>query len=207
MVIGIALGAMSWWFDRMPIHTPLIVLVAMANAGGPWLVAAFLAGSRMPQLRHGALAGFVALAIADAVYYAVMAAGGQMADVAQQAAVVWLAAAAVAGPAFGAAGSLWASGIDRRRVAGVAILAGGLLAEAAYRFVQLEAWDGIDLARTSMQVVVVDAAVAVALPLLLLHRRPWGPAYATSIGLGIGGLGAISVAMFAIQSVLFGGPV
>jgi len=207
VVIGVVLGTMSWWFDRLPVDSPLIVLVAMANAGGPWMVAAFLAGSRFPSTRHAALGGFTALGVAVAVYYAGLALASQMADIARLAALVWLGAAALAGPLFGAAGRLWAAGADRGRVVGVAILAGGLLAEAAYRFVELEAWDGIDLARTSMQVAAVDTAFAVALPILLVRRHGWGAAYATSLCVGIGGFAAISVAMLAIQTILFGGPV
>jgi hypothetical protein len=207
--IGMALGVMSAWFDSLPIDTPLIVLVAMANAVGPWLVAAFLAGSRLRDHRHGALAGVIALAVAVMAYYLGIRLiyGDRLPESALLTAGVWLVAAALAGPAFGAAGSLWAGGVDRWRVAGVAILAGGLLAEAAYRFISLEAWDGIDLARASMQVAVVDADVAVALPLVLLHRRQWPRAYVTSLGLGIVGLGALTAALLAIQLVLFGQPV
>jgi hypothetical protein len=77
-----------------------------------------------------------------------------------------------------------------------------LLAEVDYRFIQLEAWDGIDLARTSMQVAAVDTLVAVALPLVLLDRRRWLNAYAMSVGFGIVGLGALAAAMLAMQQVL-----
>ena len=207
--IGLILGILSAWFDSLPIDTPLIVLVAMANAVGPWLVAAFVAGSGLPDYRHGALAGLLALSVAVVAYYAGIRIiyGDRLPESALLTAGVWLAAAALAGPIFGAAGALWAAGSDRWRVAAGSIVAAGLLAEAAYRLIQLEAWDGIDLARTSMQVAVVDTLVAAALPLVLLDRRRWLNAYAMSLAFGIVGLGALTAAMLAIQQVLFGGPV
>jgi hypothetical protein len=206
IAIGLMLGILSAWFDSLPVDTPLIVLVAMANAVGPWLAAAFLAGSWMGDSRRGALAGLLALAVGVPAYYAGIRLiyGDRLAESALLTAGVWLAAAVLAGPLFGAAGALWATHADRWRVLAVGLLAGGLLAEAAQRFIELEAWDGIDLARTSMQVAAVDTLAAAILPLVLLAPRQRVGAYLAAAGLGVIGLAALSGAMLAIDLVLFG---
>jgi hypothetical protein len=68
VAIGLVLGILSAWFDSLPVDTPLIVLVAMANAVGPWLAVAFLVGTQMGDSRRGALAGLLALAVAVPAY-------------------------------------------------------------------------------------------------------------------------------------------
>ena len=48
------------------------------------------------------------------------------------------------------------------------LLAGALAAEAVLRLMQVEAWTGLDLARTDIQVGLIELAAAAVLPVLLL---------------------------------------
>jgi hypothetical protein len=101
--------------------------------------------------------------------------------------VIWLAAALVAGVGLGAAGGGWAEG-GRWRTIGPMILAGSLLAEAAYRFVEVDGWTGIDITRTQIQILGVDLLAAILVPILLLDRARRPAAYLGSIGVGAAGL-------------------
>ncbi len=78
----------------------------------------------------------------------------------------------VVGPLLGAAGGAWAR--PRRpfdRIGAVALLAGTLAAEAILRLIQVEAWTGLDLARTDIQVGLIELAAAAVLPAVLLSPR------------------------------------
>jgi len=171
LVAGLALGLFSGLGDWAPADTVLHVVVALANAAGPWLVTAFVVGALAGAPLAGAITASAALVAALAVYYlTIYAIGYTVADLPRFAAV-WLAASVVVGPLLGAAGGAWARA--RRtfdRIGAVALLAGTLAAEAILRLIQVEAWTGLDLARTDIQVGLIELAVAGALPALLLSR-------------------------------------
>jgi uncharacterized protein DUF6518 len=200
---GIALGVLSWRLDSLPVDSRAIVLVALGNAAGPWLAAAFAAGMLQRAPRWGALSGALALGTAFVAYYASyelsarLGSGPPLADGAGRYALVWLGVATLAGPLFGAAGAAWAAGTERERSWAVALLAGALLAEAAHRFISVEGWTGIDMTRTALQVAAVDVVAAAVLPLLLSERG--------SLGVAAGGFVAFAV-MMAVEAVLFGRP-
>lgn len=202
--LGLALGLFSSIGDSLPIENPLIVLVAMANAAGPWLVAAFFAGAIQGHARRGALAGFLTLGIAVGIYYLYMILvwGQQVSDVPARAAIAWIGVAAAFGPLLGGVGGGWAARIPRYRVWGPAILSGGLLAEAAHRFIELEAWQGIDIARTSMQVAMVDATAAVILLLVLVNRDRLLTGFAAAVGVAVAGLAAITVIEVLVRAFI-----
>ena len=171
VLLGAGLGLFSAFGDRMPIDTPLVVLVALANAVGPWVVVAFLAGAATRTARSGATLGAAALVMAVATYYvtSTLAYGSDFVDPVR-AIVVWGVVALVVGPPLGAAGATWAAGGPLAAPA-VGLLSGLLLAEAIVRFVEVEGWTGYDLGRTALQVTAVDAIVAVLAPALLLRRN------------------------------------
>jgi hypothetical protein len=69
VLLGVAVGVFSSRADMLPINTPLIVLVALDNAAGPWVVVAFAAGAVAGRPRAGAVGGAVALGIGVGTYY------------------------------------------------------------------------------------------------------------------------------------------
>lgn len=196
--LGLGLGLFSLFGDGLPIEPPWIVLVALANAASPWLVTAFAAGALNPDTRRGALAGALALTVAVVTYYAGLIVRAVAPDDVGVVTLAWVGVAALAGPAFGAAGGAWR---ERRHPIAVGILAGALLAEAAYRFIQLEAWDGIDLARTSMQVAAVNLVAAAVAPVALLPRDRWPSAYGTAVIVAPIGLALVALVTWAVQAI------
>jgi len=200
VALGFALGLFSLLGDGLPIDAPTIVLVALANAAGPWLVTAFAAGAMAPDRSLGAISGALALSVAVATYYIGLAIRGVAPADLGVVSIAWIGVALVAGPVFGAAGGTWRS--SRSPVA-VAILTGALLAEAAYRFIELEAWDGIDVTRTSMQVAIVNLVAAIVLPVLLLPRDRWPIAYGLTVVIAPLGLAVVALVTWAVQAVRF----
>ena len=171
LVAGTALGLFSGLGDRLPPDTPLHVVVALANAAGPWLVTAFVVGALARAPLAGALTATAALVAAVAVYYlSIYALGNSVADLVRTAGV-WLVVSIVVGPLLGAAGGAWAHPAARwHRVGAVGLLAGTLAAEAILRLIQVEAWTGLDLARSDIQVGLIELAAAATLPVVLLSR-------------------------------------
>ena len=203
-IIGLALGGFSAGGDRLPADTPLHVVVATANAAGPWLVAAFVAGALQRETRLGAVSAAMALLLAIVVYYAgIYVAGNEVADLAR-AGGAWLLVAAVVGPMLGAAGGYWARDGERSRVVPIAILAGALLAEAAFRLIQVEAWDGFDIARSDVQVGLVDVAVAALVPIVGLAAPHRLRGYAASVAIGAAGLAGFAAITEAVRTVIRG---
>ena len=178
LAIGFLVGALSSFGDGAPVT----VVNALANAAGPWLIGAFFAGALQTDHRRGAVAGVAALLVAFGLYYGRIWLAGNGLPVAL--ALGWLVLTVAVGPTMGMVGAAWVRRGDRWRTVAVSLLAAGLLAEAAHRFILLEAWDGIDLSRTYMQLAVANTVIAVALPLTLLERRRWLPAFASALALG-----------------------
>ncbi len=102
-----------------------------ANSISPWLLAAFLLGSRMPDRRWAAASGFGALVFALVGYYAMIelrygygASTGSL--------VFWGLGALVGGPVFGIAGWTWRFGDGWRRAGAIGLLAAVAIAEGLY---------------------------------------------------------------------------
>jgi hypothetical protein len=102
-----------------------------ANAISPWLLAAFLLGSQMPDRRWAAAAGFGVLVFALVGYYGMIQLrygyGGSTGSLA-----FWGLGALVGGPLFGVAGWSWRSGAGWRRAAAIGLLAAVPIAEGIY---------------------------------------------------------------------------
>lgn len=198
-LLGLGLGAFSVVGDTVP------VLAAAANAVGPWIVVAFVAGVVAGRPRVGAAAGSGTLVLAVATYYV----GGRLlwgdsfVDPVR-ASAVWGFVAVVIGAPLGMAGGTWAGGDDRWRAPSVALLSGLMLAEAITRFVEVGGWTGIDLGRTALQVWLYDTIVAITAPLLLLDQRHWGTAYVLAVFVGAIGAVALAVTMSFIRGSAVG---
>jgi hypothetical protein len=205
LVAGLALGLFSGLGDRLPPDTFLHVVVALANAAGPWLVTAFVVGALAGAPLAGALTATAALAAAVSVYYlTIYVAGNTVADVARSAGV-WLAVSVVVGPLLGAAGGAWAR--PRRafdRIGAVALLAGALAAEAILRLIQVEAWTGLDLARTDIQVGLIELAAAAVLPAVLLSPGERLRGYLGAVIATAGATVLTAVALAGIRWALLG---
>ena len=169
-MLGVALGIFSVVGDGLPADSPLIVLVALANSFGPWIVVAFVAGAFAGASRPGALAGAATLLIGVLTYYVGyrVVRGDVISDLVRATLVVVRTCRGRGGRA-GRCG--WDLGGRRRALARRqrALLSGLLLAEALARFVEVEGWTGIDLARTALQVAAVDLATALIVPSVILE--------------------------------------
>jgi hypothetical protein len=187
---GLALGFFSAFGDGLPADTLLHVLVALANAAGPWFVVAFCVGALQPRPLRGAGAGTVALVVAVIGYYLGIYLGGHSVAELARALIAWSVVGILVGPLLGASGAWWA-GARSGRVLGLGFLTGSLMAEAAFRLVQHQFWTGIDLARTDPQVALVDGLAALLLPWLLLPRSDRLAAYGATAVLGLIGSGAV----------------
>lgn len=103
----------------------------VANAISPWLLVAFLLGSRMPDRREAAIAGFGVLAFALVGYYAMVELRfGYGASTSSL--VLWGAGAIVGGPVFGVAGWTWRFEDGWPRAAAIGLLAAVAIAEGGY---------------------------------------------------------------------------
>jgi hypothetical protein len=199
LLLGVALGVFSFVGDLTTGDSPEILLNALANAFGPWVVIAFVAGIVAARPTAGAWAGPLALMVAVVAYYVVflLAWGDRLADV-RITIVVWLAAALVAGVIFGTAGGAWAAEARWRPLA-TALLCGGLLAEAAYQAVELAWCDCLDATRPTLYVVIVDTLFAVAAPLVLVERGRRLLTYAMAVALAIAGYAAIVLVLAVVR--------
>jgi Family of unknown function (DUF6518) len=203
LVAGVALGLFSALGDRLPADTVLHLVVALANAAGPWLVTAFVVGALAGAPLAGALTATAALGAAVAVYYlSIYVLGNTVADLVRNAGV-WLAVSVVVGPALGAAGGAWARPRGPRdRIGAVALLAGTLAAEGILRLIQVEAWTGLDLARTDIQVGLIELSVAAILPVVLLSDGQRLRGYAATIGATVAATVVIAAALLLIREAL-----
>jgi len=179
----------------------------MGNAVGPWVVVGFAAGAVQREPWRGAVGGALALSVGVATYYAaaLLTWGDRAPTFLPALALVWLAVAAASGGAVGAAGGGWASG-GRYRVLGPIVLAGALLAEAAYQFVQVEGWRGIDVARTGVQIAAIDTIAALLVPVALLERARRPQAYLGSAAIGAIGFVVLAAVESLIRTVLLAIP-
>ena len=201
------MGLFSSRADLLPADTLLHVVVVMGNAVGPWVAVAFAAGALQGEPRRGAMGGAIALCAGVATYYgaALVTWGDRAPAFIPQLAAVWLGVAAASGVVVGGAGGGWAAN-GRYRSLGPIILAGALLAEAAYRFVQVEGWRGVDMTRTGFQIAAIDTVLALLVPLALLERGRRRMAYLGSVAVGAAGFLVLAAVDSLIRAVLFALP-
>jgi hypothetical protein len=204
VLLGLGVGLFSSRADLLPADTLLHIVVVMGNAVGPWVAVGFAAGAIQGEARRGALAGAIALCVGVATYYgaALLTWGDRAPEILPALALVWLAVAAASGGVVGAAGGGWAAN-GRYRLVGPVVLAGALLAEAAYQFVQVEGWLGIDVARTGVQIAAIDTLAALLVPLVLLERGRRPVAYLASIAVGGVGFLVLAAVESLIRTLLF----
>jgi hypothetical protein len=208
VLLGVGLGLFSSRADLLPADTLLHVVVVMGNAVGPWVAVGFAAGAVQGEPRRGAFGGALALCVGVTTYYAaaLLTWGDRAPTFLPTLAIVWLAVAAISGSIVGAAGGGWTSG-GRYRVLGPIVLAGALLAEAAYQFVQVEGWRGIDVARTGVQIAAIDTSAALFVPVVLLERARRLQAYLGSAAIGAIGFLVLLAVESLIRTVLLALPI
>lgn len=207
ILLGVGVGLFSSRADLLPADTLLHVVVVMGNAVGPWVAVGFAAGAVQRDPGRGALGGVLGLCAGVATYYvaALLTWGDSAPTFLPALALVWLAVATASGVAIGAAGGGWAAG-GRYRLLGPIVLAGALLAEAAYQFVQIEGWRGIDVTRTGVQIASIDTVAALLVPWLLLERALRPQAYLGSAAIGAIGFLVLAAVESLIRTVLFALP-
>lgn len=167
LVIGGFVGVISRLADSWP--DPLALI---GNIGGPWLVAAFIAGSATRHVGIGAMSGLLTLVVAVAAYYSVMffADSGFSVDGLRRLGLprfvlIWAVVTTIGGPCFGAAGSRWRHGHGFLRGGSVSLLGGALAGESI-------AWLLLRHQSTSESVLLTMLLVAgLSLPLVLQSWR------------------------------------
>lgn len=192
--IGLLLGAASRFGNSLP-----EVPAWLFNGGAPWLLVAFFVGAGTRSRWSGSLFGALTLACAVVGYfgYARLVAGQANLPAAAQSARPLLAVALVGGPLLGCAGGLWRDSAGWPRTLAVAALSAVLTDEAV--FLLLRGYQQMPWIRW---LIVLELALAVALPWLLLGRR--GQALRALLlagGLVVAGLAAISLLALATRLV------
>lgn len=205
-MFGFGVGIFSSRADLLPADTWLHVVVVMGNAIGPWVAVGFAAGAIQGEPRRGAVGGAISLCAGVATYYgaALLTWGDRAPTFLPQLALLWLVVAGASGGAVGAAGGGWAN--RGHRSAGPIVLGGALLAEAAYQFLQVEGWKGVDVARAGFQIAAIDTVVALLVPFVLLERGRRPAAYLGSVALGAVGCLALAAVESMIRTVVFALP-
>jgi hypothetical protein len=153
-----------------------------ANAMSPWLLVAFLVGSRMPDRRWAAGAGIATLVLALIGYYAMtelrygIGAG-------TSSLIFWGLGAVVGGPVFGIAGLTWRIGRARQQAMAIGLVAAAAIVEGVYH--------AVVLAEPSVAAGFIVAGLLV--PLVLGRSREdrlWGYV-GTLPGLALGAAGLV----------------
>lgn len=206
--LGLAVGGFAWWVDSLGadlLDQAIGPLVVLGNLPGPWLAAGFFAGATQQRMTAGVVAGTAALGIGVATYYGLswMAAGHPTDSIAPGLATVWLLVSLAAGAALGAAGMLSKLHRSRWSAAGLAVLTGGLLAEAALLTAAVSPYRALQ--GTSATIVAVgEAALSVTAIIVLERRHDYVLALASSLGAGIVMFLATSLAIVFVQALVDG---
>ncbi|MGY1857631.1 DUF6518 family protein [Modestobacter sp. SYSU DS0290] len=150
LVVGAGGGVLTEWAQG-ELADPW---AAWANSVAAWCLPAFAVGALARRWRGAVTAAVATELLLVGGYYAAQAV--QLLPVRPGTVVVWLVAGVVAGLVFGTAGWWWRAGGPRRAVLGLALLAGVLVQEGAYRQVHFP-WQG------AAGWVMVAAGLAVAL--------------------------------------------
>jgi hypothetical protein len=197
---GAAIGAAAWASDQLGYPLGLFV---PANAIGVWIGVAFALGASASTIPTGALRGLIGLLSAVAAYYLLIAifGVGVRAIGASHAASIWGFVALVAGPVMGGAGATWRYGHGWLRASAVALLAGTLIAEGiAFGGGRISAVQD-PLVHPEAFVLVVEVALGVVLPWLLLARSERAKGYLATVALAIIGARAIGPVTEIIRDV------
>ena len=162
----------------------------VANAISPWLLVAFLVGSRMPDRAWAAGAGVMTLALALVGYYAMTGLRYGI-GAGTTSLIFWGLGTVVGGPVFGIAGLAWRAGPPRQRQLAIGLVAAVAIAEGIYNAVVL-----------SSPAVGAGFVVAGLIAPLLLGRtrddRLFGYV-ATLPALGLGAAGyVVFIAMYGV---------
>jgi hypothetical protein len=139
----------------MQVAEPLLGLPNSVSAlGAPWLVCAFAVGALVTRPAMAVAAGATLLTTATGLYYAalVYGYGDSELDYATTMALVWGAAAAVAGGGMALAGSVWHDARGRRAVLLGTVPAAALAGEAVLLAVS---WGGASVALAAELVLAV----------------------------------------------------
>jgi len=164
---------------------------------------AFVAGATGRTILLGALRGLVALLAAVAAYYLLIRLLGEGIRPigAAHAATVWGFAAAIAGPALGAAGATWRLARGWPRAISVALLAAVLVAEGiAFGNARLIPWDGL-AGDPGAILLAVEALVGLVLPAILLARGERLRGYAALVAVAAGALVAIGPVVGMVRAL------
>jgi hypothetical protein len=134
---------------------------SLANSITPWLLVAFLLGSRAPGDWWAVAAGLIALLMALFGYYATVAIRYEIVASLSGAVVLWMVAAVVGGPVFALAGRWWGDDRPWHRAIGAGLMGAAAIAEGLY-FAVVLGYTPVGLAAV---------LIGVALP-VILGRRP-----------------------------------
>jgi hypothetical protein len=187
---GVLIGAAAWVADQL--GYPWTALIP-ANAIGAWIGAAFALGASARTVPTGALRGLIGLLCAVAAYYVLTGTFGEgfRSIGASHAATVWGAVALIAGPIAGAAGGAWRHTTGWPRAIAVALLSAALIAEAVvFGAGRINSVDRL-VHDVGALVLVVEAAIGLALPWLLLRPSERLRGYAATAAVTAAGLVAL----------------
>jgi hypothetical protein len=203
-VVGRAAAGAGLIAHAGPVAEPVTKLGPWIIAlGAPWLAVAWVLGAIARRIALGAVAGALALVGGTGAWYAftLWQVGRGALDYTVPVGLAWGVAALGAGAVFGAAGAVWRSGgTDLTRALGVSVLAGCLIGEAILLLAQ---WDG----RAARAVLAGELLVGLALPVVLLIRRPRALLLAILLTAGLAVLAAAgeSYVRDALRDVGWGG--
>lgn len=173
IVVGVALGTASRVGDTLAAPVE-----AIANAGGPWLIAAFAIGAFASRVVDAAALGAATLSCATASYYGYI--GVVLDDGAQEhlmsLALFWAVVAIGAGALFGTLGWAWRSASLRVRAAAVGFLTGALVGESVTLAARSAYGSWTWLASAA------ELATGLAAPWVLLRSKQL---FAAATGLGV----------------------
>lgn len=192
---GLLLGAI----DLLAQRTLPYPWANLANSSAVWAIGAFAIGAWVGAGRwRPAFAGVVLLLVAVEAYYltATLAQHDSLSNLWTFSTLVWLLFGVLAGAVFGTAGA-WSRGPHRwRRIAGVALPAAVLLAEAG---VLARRGGNVDAAyrADSLRTAAIEAALAVVLALVVgRNTRQRLEGVAASVPLALVGFGGFVLAGF-----------
>lgn len=177
LVVGVLVGCLVLF-----VHESGSELRVAGELGGPWLVAAFVAGTLSRTRWLAALTGFAALLAMLVGYYGLahLDAGSEVAHTFR----FWLAIAVVAGPVMGWAGWSWLGPRPFGRSVSISILVGCLIAEGV-----------VFWSYGHRTVPVAEIGIGIALVTLL-------PATARERLVAVAGTAAVTVAASMIFGIL-----
>jgi hypothetical protein len=148
IVVGAATSPLQGWLSDSA--------SSLANSAGTWSLVAFLAARRSSKVVVGAVVAAVTLAMCEVGYaLATEVRGGSNAT---STVVFWIAAAVLAGPPLGVAGTWTRQSHPLRRGAGFGVMSGVLVGEGVYGLTKIS--DTTDWRYWTAEIVVAAGLVA-----------------------------------------------